>query len=163
MRDMLPRRSSRAGLGIAVALLGGGCGSSSGPLPPACLTVPTAVERALRAAPGPVTLSDGTRLSDCVARASADSDLQAVGGAFSGAADDLAGAIARSAPDTARDRTNALRLGYLVGATRRGARHSQGIAAELVRRVEQSAGSVATTPAVAAAVHAGLVAGQTSG
>jgi hypothetical protein len=151
------RRSLRgAGLGAALALFASGCGGGAAALPTACLTVPQTVESALLAAPGRVALSGGTRLSDCVARATGDGDLESVGSAFSGAADDLAVA-------SLHDLRAALRLGYLVGATRRGAQHSQGIAAELVRRVEQSAGSVATAPAVAAALHRGVLAGEARG
>lgn len=140
----------------AAWLAGGGCGSQSHVVPPACIAAAQDVERALGTAPGPVALSDGTPLSRCVAQATSDGDLQNVGAVFSQAADDLA-LRAR------RDHTAALRLGYLIGATRRGAVHNQGISAELVRRVEQSASLPVSAPGVTAAVHAGLVAGQRSG
>jgi hypothetical protein len=140
------------------ALLAGvpGCGQSAASVPPACLTGAADLERALAGAPGPVALSDGTPLSRCVANATSDGDLQNVGAVFSQAADDLA----RGA---ARDPATALRLGYLIGATRRGGAHDQGISAELVRRVEQSANLDRRAPRIDAALHRGLVAGQRAG
>jgi hypothetical protein len=159
----MPRLWPRSAAALACAsagcaLLAGvpGCGQSAASVPPACLNGAPDLERALAGAPGPVALSDGTPLSRCVANATSDGDLQNVGSVFSAAADDLA----RGA---ARDPATALRLGYLVGATRRGGAHDQGISAELVRRVEQSANLDRRDPRVDAAMHRGLVAGQRDG
>jgi len=90
---------------------------------------------ALRAAPAPVRLADGTALSRCVDRARRDADLQTVGLELTAAA----GRLAASA--STADRA-ALRLGYLVGSAERGARHTNGIHAELVTRLENAATTV---------------------
>ena len=118
-------------LAALAALAVGSCGSS-GPeaLPAACLDQPATLAAALAGAPAPVRLSDGTSLSRCVSTAS-DGDLQALGVTFTQLADDL-----RARAD--RDGAAALQLGYLVGAVRRGAAATPGIAAQLARRVEAS-------------------------
>ncbi|HEV2061962.1 MAG TPA: hypothetical protein VGR12_03840, partial [Solirubrobacteraceae bacterium] len=59
---------------------------------------PAAVSRALAAAPGGVTLADGTRLSDCVRNAESDAELQSVGVVLTSVAEDLE----RDAPDDPR-------------------------------------------------------------
>jgi hypothetical protein len=145
-----------ASAGSVLVLSGPGCGQSAVSVPPACLNGAQDLERALAGAPGPVALTDGTPLSRCVADATSEGDLQNVGAVFSQAADDLA----RGA---ARDPATALRLGYLIGATRRGGAHDQGISAELVHRVEQSANIERRGAEMDAALHRGLVAGQRDG
>jgi hypothetical protein len=141
-------------LALALALALTGCGGgSTAPLPGACTSSPQAIERALAAAPARVLLDGATPLSQCVARAHADAQLQEVGSVFSSTADDLA-------LRAATDRRSALALGFLVGATRRGASHVNGIAAELVRRVEQAA---ARSSAIPEELHRGLRAGERSG
>jgi len=119
---------------VAVAVAGAGC-SNQAPAhwPAACSAPPREIAGALRSAPGTVTLGRGTRLSDCVRHARADSDMQTIGSSYTSVADDLA----RQAPVSSRA---ALQLGYLIGATRRGARHTTGIHLELVRRLEQTTG-----------------------
>jgi hypothetical protein len=112
------------------AALAAGCGDDE-PLPSACTRGPDAVLAALDRAPGRVALADGTPLSRCVARARSDADIQTVGAIYTQAAD----ALARDF--TTSDRA-ALRVGYLIGAVRRGASHTSGIHSELVRRLEQS-------------------------
>jgi hypothetical protein len=111
---------------------------------------------ALRRAPGPVRLEGGTRLSTCVARSDDDSEIQDVGAAYTGVASALAQRVPRS--DAA-----AVQLGYLAGATRRGARHTNGLAAELVRRVEQAVGIAGPPAARRAAYTRGLAAGTRGG
>ena len=64
--------------------------------------------------------------------ASPPGDLQEIGAAYIAVAADLA-FEARADPDGPA----ATRLGYLIGAVRRGADRTQGIHAELVRRMEQ--------------------------
>jgi hypothetical protein len=120
-----------------------------------CLNGPQDIEHALLSAPGPVALPDGTRLSECVARARSDGDLQNVGFVFTRAADDLALRIS--------DKASALRLGYLIGATRRGALHTAGVATELTRRVEQDARLGAANPDTTSALHSGVTAGESTG
>ena len=92
---------------------------------------------ALSAAPGQVDL-DGTPLSGCLVKSSNPAEIQEVGAAYLGAAADL-GLAAAEHPEGEQ----ALRLGYLVGAVRRGAGGTQGIHSELVRRLEQEAAPLA--------------------
>lgn len=148
--------SSRAALVAAAVALGACSQAGRAAVPPACLEGPESVERALAAAPGEVTL-DGTPLSQCVSRAYTDSDLQNVGAILTRAAERL--------EDRARrDARAALELGYLVGATRRGAGDNVGVQEELARRVERStAVAAAAPPAVAGALADGVRAGAAGG
>jgi hypothetical protein len=141
---------------LVVALAAAGCGEDDRPLPAVCASGPGAAVRALRAAPGPVRLTGGTRLSSCVERARSDADIQTVGAVLTRTADSLAGAMGRS--DEA-----ALELGYLIAAVRKGARHTNGIHRELVRRVEQTIGLEGAPPPRRAAFHRGLAAGERTG
>lgn len=100
-------------------------------LPAACRSGPAVVETALARAPGRVTV-DGTRLSECLGRSGEPGDLQQVGGDYLTVATVLA-ADARREPEGG----SALRLGYLIGAVRRGAGRTQGVHYEMVRRIEQ--------------------------
>ncbi len=120
-------------LGLAAAaLLALGCGEDRRPLPTLCTVGERPITRALQRAPGPVVLADGTRLSQCMANARDAGDLQNFGVVVTRIADGLA--------DRARnDPGAALRLGYLIGAAERGAAHSEGIHAELVRRLQVTA------------------------
>ena len=134
------------------------CGASADPLDEACMSGPGAIERALTRAPGPVTLPSGTRLSQCVANARSDSDLQNAGAVLTRAADDL------SAAARAGDADAAVRLGYLVGAARRGARRTAGIHAELQRHIERAAAVLDGAGArVASALAHGQRAGEATG
>lgn len=145
-------RAPLAPMTAAVALAAAGCGASDDPaLSPACQEGRSAVLAALRAAPEPVRLGDGTPLSECVAAAAGASDaqLQSLGLVLHGAAEDLAA------------RGDALALGYLVGAARRGSEATAGVALELVRRLESTARQV---PAAARErLRAGLRAGEAGG
>jgi hypothetical protein len=134
------------------------CGAASAPLDGACVDSAGAIERALQRAPRPVTLPSGTRLSQCVSNARSDADLQTAGAVLTRAADHL------SAEARAGDADAALRLGYLVGAARRGARHTAGIHAELQRHIERAAAVLDTTAArVALALARGQRAGEATG
>jgi hypothetical protein len=135
------------------------CGAGEPPpLDAACTASPAAIERALARAPAPVTLGSGTRLSECVARARSDADLQNAGVVLTRAADHLAVRAQRG------DAHAALGLGYLVGAARRGAKRTAGIHAELARRVESAARLLADGgPDVAGALRRGLRAGEATG
>jgi hypothetical protein len=141
---------------LAVALVAAGCGDEDRPLPAACASGPAPTIRALATAPGPVRLAGGTKLSSCVERARSDADIQTVGSVLTRTADTLAGAMDRS--DEA-----ALQLGYLIGAVRKGARHTSGIHQELVRRVEQAIGVDGAPPRRRAAFDRGLAAGERTG
>jgi hypothetical protein len=147
----------RPALALAAALaLAGGCGADErAPLPVACAR-PEAVTAALAAAPRPVRLPDGTRLSDCVRDARADGDQQAIGVSFTGAADRLGQELAAS--DGA-----ALRLGYLVGAARAGADDTNGVHDELLFRLGQAAGVGGPPAARRAAYERGRAAGRRHG
>ena len=145
-------------LAVTAAALLAACGAGGEPLDDACLSSPRTIERALTRAPRPVTLATGTRLSECVANARSDSQLQDAGLVLTRAADHLAAAA------KAGDASAALRLGYLVGATRRGAARTAGIHAELQRRVERAAAFLdAGGPRVVAALARGRRAGEASG
>ena len=136
-----------------------GCGAP-GPTPIAdgCTGDPQAIVDALARAPGPVVLEDGTALSRCVADGLDDGELQTVGIAFSHAAE-----LLRETAGT--DPRTALRLGYLVGVTQRGAARTNGVMAELVRRIEVVAGRAQeeASPAAARALERGLAAGARRG
>jgi hypothetical protein len=137
----MPVRSAHPAVILALTL--GACGSSQpAALPFACTGEPSSIVRALEAAPGAVALSDGTRLSGCVRLAAPrDGDMQSLGLALTRVADGLR-------DGAAADPVAALRLGYLVGAVRRGAAQTPGLAAQLARRMEQLAsfGIVAEAP-----------------
>lgn len=117
-----------------------GCGAQHlDPPDPRC-TDPAQIERVAGGDGGP-------RISDCVHRATNDTDLQEVGFAISRAADHLG------------DRSDAHALGFLIGAVRRGAGAS-GVQAELVNRVEAVARRVAGS---SAAIERGLADGEARG
>jgi hypothetical protein len=151
MRDMIP-----AVLACMLAVLAlAACGDSAR-LSSACRTTTgDDVLTALQRAPRHVALPDGTALSSCVARALDDADLQVLGAALTGAADRLARTFAH-------DRADAFRLGFLIGATERGAAHTGGVAAELVARMRQAAASDGTQSGRAALLR-GLAAGRSGG
>lgn len=144
---------------IAVALIAlTACGADEPALDGACTESTAAIERALRRAPRPVTLSSGTRLSECVSSARSESDLQTAGLVLTRVADALA-ARARAGDERA-----AVALGYLVGAARRGAARTAGIHAELQRRVERAPAYLDEGgPTVVAALRRGIRAGEKAG
>ena len=134
------------------------CGATGDPLDGACVSGAGAIERALVRAPGPVRLPSGTRLSQCVSNARSDADLQTAGAVLTRAADHL------SAQARTGDADAALRLGYLVGAARRGAKRTAGIHAELQRRIERAAAVLeGTGTRIAAALADGQRAGEATG
>jgi hypothetical protein len=139
----------------ATILAGSGCARDrEGGIPAACSADAPAVERALTTAPRPVRLG-GVRLSACLGRSSAQGDLETVGSAWIGAASNLA-ALARRDPESG----SATRLGYLIGAARRGAGRTQGIHTELLRRLELELAPVDTR---SRAFRLGERAGRASG
>jgi hypothetical protein len=145
---------------VPLALMAAGCGAGDPPpVDAACTASPGAIERALARAPAPVTLGSGTRLSECIADARSDADVQNAGVVFTRAADHLAARAQRG------DAGAALDLGYLVGAARRGAARTNGIHAELARRVESAARVLADGGGadVAGALQRGLRAGEATG
>jgi hypothetical protein len=114
----------------ALAVLLAGCGGNSDETPVACLDGPNAYIGALGDAPGEVRLSGEVPISDCLAENQKGGDLAAVGGAMLDAATTL-NAEARQDPGGSAN----LQLGYLLGAAERGAAKSNGIHADLVRRL----------------------------
>jgi hypothetical protein len=141
-------------LGCAGVAWLGACGAGDETLPSAC-TDRAGVERALARAPDEVTLADGTRLSACLRAATTAADLQTLGATLTAVAADLE-------RDADGDPASAGRLGYLIGASRRGIEGSSGTAAELAHRLERSGAGV-SDPASATALRRGLAAGETSG
>ena len=117
----------RAAVVLLAAIALGACGTRDRTMSPACTADTATIARALDRAPAPVRLPDGTLLSQCMAAADTDAALQSFGVLATQVADDLA------------DRGAALRLGYLIGAARRGATRTNGIGAELEHRLESSA------------------------
>jgi hypothetical protein len=131
-----------------------GCGSEpSRSVPVECKDASAAVERALTRAPGDVRVG-GSRVSECFAPGSDSGDQQALALTLLPAAQHLA-AAAREHPRGPAP----LRLGFLIGAVRRGAAHG-GVYAELVRRLEQELTGVDTgSAAYARGERAGRVHG----
>jgi hypothetical protein len=111
----------------AAGVAAGGCGDDEAAPSSLCLQGPEAIARSLERAPDPVRLADGTPLSDCVSNAQNEADLQTFGLIATEVADGLA---------ARRDRASALRLGYLIGAASRGSARTQGVQAELLRRLQ---------------------------
>jgi hypothetical protein len=128
----------RARIAIALAALavaaGSGCGASSDATPVACLEGSGAYLHALRGAPGAVLFRDGTPISKCLVENQKAGDLATVGTAMVVAATRLNSA-ARAEPGGAAN----LQLGYLLGAAQRGANGTDGIHAELIRRLTAAA------------------------
>jgi hypothetical protein len=140
-----------------LALLVAGCSSERDPVPQACTGDPAAMIEALAKAPGSVALTDGTRISTCVSRASSSEELQTLAVALTRVADELGARLAT-------DVQAATALGYLAGAVHKGAASSQdGVAAQLAARIERAAGRIDDVPAAGAALRRGLQAGQRSG
>jgi hypothetical protein len=109
--------------------LAAGCGNDDHRVPVACLD--GNVSKALAQAPGAVRV-EGTRLSDCFTRAADPAEIQEVGTVFVNVAEKLS-QQARAKPHSPA----AVQLGYLIGAVRHGAGHTQGIHYETQRRIEQ--------------------------
>lgn len=118
-----------AGL-VAVA----GCGGPNDSTPVACLEGAPAYLRALDNAPGEVELAGKTPISVCLAQNQAAGDLATVGTAMLGAATKL-NTEARAEPGGPAN----LQLGYLLGAVQHGADGTEGIHAELIRRLAAAA------------------------
>ena len=118
---------------LALAVLAG-CGSTDSSTPAACLEGGDSYLKALDTAPGEVKLGGETPISDCLAENQKAGDLATVGTAMLTAATKL-NAEARAEP--AGDAN--LQLGYLLGAAQRGAESTDGIHAELIRRLSAAA------------------------
>ena len=119
---------------LTVALLVAGCDGPDDATPVACLDGGGAYLGALDDAPGDVRLSGEVPISDCLARNQSGGDLASVGSSMVAAATKL-NAEARANPGGGAN----LQLGYLLGAAQRGAEHTEGIHAELIRRLSAAA------------------------
>jgi hypothetical protein len=119
---------------LCLALIAAGCGKSEEATPTACLGGPKVFERALAAAPGAVKLEGETPIGDCLTEAQSGGEIAQVGEAMVLVATNL-NAEARGAPGG----DAALRLGYLIGAAEHGSRDTEGIHADLVRRLTVAA------------------------
>lgn len=142
-----------------LSLLAAGCGGTAPtPLAEGCTASPERIVQALRTAPEAVVLEDGSPLSRCVTDGTDDGELQTVGIAFSSAAERL-----RETAES--DPAAALQLGYLVGVTQKGAARTNGVMAELVRRIEIVAGRTSenASPEAEKALRVGLAAGAAVG
>jgi hypothetical protein len=125
------RLASAAALLALLALAALGCGDGrDDSTPVACLEGPGAYLDALADAPGHVRLAGETPISDCLAENQQGGDLATVGEAMIEAATEL-NTEARAAPGGDAN----LQLGYLVGAAERGAERTEGIHADLLRRL----------------------------
>lgn len=126
------RRLTAFALFLAISSVG--CGQPNETTPVACLEGSAVYLRALDAAPGPVTLDGETPISDCLAENQKAGDLATVGTALVEATTKL-NAEARAEPGGDAN----LQLGYLLGAAVRGAEGTDGIHAELIRRLTAAA------------------------
>jgi hypothetical protein len=115
-------------------LIVGGCGAPSDVTPVACLEGANGYLVALGDTPGTVRIRGETPISDCLAENQAGGDLAAVGTAMVAAAVKL-NAEARAEPGGDAN----VELGYLLGAAQRGADQTDGIHAELIRRLTAAA------------------------
>ncbi len=154
LQRMAERNRGKA-LVLATVLALGGCSSGDDEgVPVACKEGPDGVQAALARAPARVEVG-GTPLSECFTRGADSADLQQVGASYVTVASRLADQ-ARLRPESPA----ALRLGYLVGASRRGAAGTQGVHEELMRRIEQELSGVDTR---SAAYRRGFEAGRARG
>lgn len=119
---------------VALIIIVVGCSNSDDSTPVACLEGAQPYLEALEDAPGEVMLDDETPISDCLVENQAGGELAEVGATMLAAATKL-NAVARGAPGGPAN----LQLGYLLGAAQRGAAESDGIHAELVRRLSAAA------------------------
>lgn len=108
-----------------LALLAAGCGGADDSTPVACLEGPAFFLQAG---------SDSVRISACLVENQSGGDLANVGSAMLAAVTKLNGE-ARAEPGGDAN----VRLGYLLGAAQRGAKGTEGIHDELVRRLSAAA------------------------
>jgi len=148
-----------AGLCLLAAILGSACGERDDSTPAACLQGSGPYLAALDRAPAAVELAGETPIGDCLAENQQGGDLARVGEAMVEVATELNGE-ARAEPGSPA----ALQLGYLVGAARRGADRTEGIHADLVRRLAVAAryapGDQPLSPAFLRAYREGFDAGR---
>jgi len=144
---------------VLVCLVALGCSRTSGSdsSPASCVSGSpadrvTAFRAALAAAPGPVRLKDGTSIADCLSHDPDSGDLENVGSMLL----TITQQLVRSGAHNSR---TLVQIGYLSGAVRRGAAHSQ-VDGEIERRIDQEIGAVDTH---APAFQRGELAGRAHG
>jgi hypothetical protein len=149
------RRSAALAAGLALALAA--CGTDAPAMPSTCTDTDQAgYATALRAAPGAVRLPGGIPISTCLERVRTDAALQNLGSVVHVVAERLATGARDGDVAAARE------LGYLNAAVAVGAAASNGISAELARRVSVTGSGLADAPpAVARALADGQAAGAT--
>src|SRR6185295_13986667 len=125
---------ARIAMTLSACVVLAGCGAPSDSTPVACLEGAEPYLAALKDAPGAVELSGGTPISGCLSENQTGGDLATVGIAMVAAATEL-NAEARARAGGAAN----LRLGYLLGAAQRGAEGTNGIHADLIRRLAAAA------------------------
>jgi hypothetical protein len=123
-------------------------------IPKACITGDDAFRDALQRAPAKVTV-DGVALSDCLGRSSDSGQVQSLGASLVNVATSLS-ARAQAEPGS----REALELGYLVGAVRRGSARTQGIWTTVRERIDQESTGLEQR---SARYRRGLSAGRTIG
>jgi hypothetical protein len=147
---------------ITTLALLAGCGSVEDSTPTACLEGAEAYQRALAAAPDEALLEGETLIGECLTRNQSGGDLTRVGEALLETTTAL-NAEAREDPGS----DAAARLGYLLGAVQRGSEESEGIHADLVRRLTVAAryapGREPLPPTFFRAYRSGYAAGQSNG
>jgi hypothetical protein len=145
----------RVALAVGLVLVLGGCTKEKPRMPSACIDTDRAgYERALAAAPQQVLLPGDVAISTCTRRVHSDAELQNLGTVIHGVAEDLALRARRG------DVQAATSLGYLTAAVAVGAAETNGIAAELARRIENTGVGV---PDAGPGVERALAAGQAAG
>lgn len=149
--------------GALAALALAGCGEGrEAQTPVACLEGAEAYEQALAKAPGAVAVGGETPIEDCLTENQSGGELTAVGEAMLATATAL-NAEARQDPGGQAT----LELGYLIGAAERGAAATEGIHADLVRRLVVAArftpGDEVLSPAFLATYKEGFDAGRDGG
>jgi hypothetical protein len=133
------------------------CANPPPRVPASCFDGAAAVARALAGAPGHVALRDGTLLSTCIERsANASSGVEAIAAAYVDVAQRLASTLLTS-------QAAAVQLGYLVGATERGAAHTNGVQAQLVERMGNLFGTAGAPAQRGADLERGRAAGMKAG
>jgi hypothetical protein len=130
----MPPMRARIVITVSALAILAGCGSTDSSTPVACLEGTAPYLAALKSAPEAVELKGETPISECLVENQPGGDLASVGTAMVAAATKL-NAEARAEPGGAAN----VELGYLLGAARRGADRTDGIHAELTRRLTAAA------------------------
>ncbi|HEX5759679.1 MAG TPA: hypothetical protein VF121_10830 [Thermoanaerobaculia bacterium] len=156
------RPTAIALLALAAALAAGGCGKEDSSTPVACLEGSDAYLQALAAAPGAVRLGGETPISECLPERQEGGELATVGEGMVEAATML-NAEARAEPGGEAS----VQLGYLIGAVILATEETEGIHADLLRRLRVAAryapGRKPLPPAFLAAYGRGFEAGREHG